>query len=281
MDTVIETITEQIDKLENETGRRRAEVINIRKHFWDDVKVNTDTFDDYLETVINLRQQAQSLAVTQITHKHTFNRLAALRRMHKAPYFGRIDFKEEGESAADQIYIGVATLTDASGENFLIYDWRAPISSVYYDYPPGYTEYSTPGGVIHGNVEKNYNTLFKMARLILCSIRALQLVMKSCNKRLEKARTNICKASLLRFSASKMKLSVTMKADSLSCKEPLVVVKHQALQRIAYLLYKYREWLKADQLFSSLLTLCSIATFLTYYLNSAKKICDKLHSKNI
>ena len=83
LDTVIETITQQIDKLENETGRRRAEVINIRKHFWDDVKVNTDTFDDYLETVINLRQQAQSLAVTQITHKHTFNRLAALRRMQK------------------------------------------------------------------------------------------------------------------------------------------------------------------------------------------------------
>ena len=137
MDTVIETITQQIDKLENETGRRRAEVINIRKHFWDDVKVNTDTFDDYLETVINLRQQAQSLAVTQITHKHTFNRLAALKRMHKSPYFGRIDFKEEGESAAEKIYIGVATLTDASGENFLIYDWRAPISSVYYDYPPG------------------------------------------------------------------------------------------------------------------------------------------------
>ena len=99
MDTVIETIAKQIDKLENETGRRRAEVINIRKHFWDDVKVNTDTFDDYLETVINLRQQAQSLAVTQITHKHTFNRLAALRRMQKAPYFGRIDFTEEGEPA--------------------------------------------------------------------------------------------------------------------------------------------------------------------------------------
>ncbi len=66
--------------------------------------------------------------------------------MHKSPYFGRIDFKEEGESAAEQIYIGVATLTDASGENFLIYDWRAPISSVYYDYPPGPAEYSTPGG---------------------------------------------------------------------------------------------------------------------------------------
>ncbi len=119
LDNVIETITEQIDKLESDTGRRRAEVINIRKHFWDDVKVNTDTFDDYLETVINLRQQAQSLAVTQITHKHTFNRLAALRRMHKAPYFGRIDFKEEGESGAEQIYIGVATLPMQVEKTFL------------------------------------------------------------------------------------------------------------------------------------------------------------------
>ena len=224
MDTVIETITEQIDKLENETGRRRAEVINIRKHFWDDVKVNTDTFDDYLETVINLRQQAQSLAVTQITHKHTFNRLAALRRMHKAPYFGRIDFKEEGEPAAEKIYIEPRLLMQA--EKTFLYMTGAHLFRVYYDYPPGPAEYSTPGGVIHGNVEKNYNTLFKMARLILCSIRALQLVMRSCNKRSEKVRTNICKVSLLQFSASKMKLFVTMKADFLSCKELLVVVKH-------------------------------------------------------
>ena len=119
MDTVIETITEQIDKLENETGRRRAEVINIRKHFWDDVKVNTDTFDDYLETVINLRQQAQSLAVTQITHKHTFNRLAALRRMHKAPYFGRIDFKEEGEPSAEQFILALLHLLMLAEKTFL------------------------------------------------------------------------------------------------------------------------------------------------------------------
>ena len=47
-----------------------------------------------------------------------------------------------------------------------------------------------------------------------------------------------------------------------------------ALRRIAYLLYKYREWLKADQIILFSLTLCSIATFLTYYLNSAKKICE-------
>ena len=60
VDSVMETITEQIGKLEEETSRRRNEVVNIRKHFWDEVKVNTDTFDDYLETIIGLRQEAQA-----------------------------------------------------------------------------------------------------------------------------------------------------------------------------------------------------------------------------
>ena len=157
--SVIETITERISRLEEETSLRRNEVVNLRKHFWDDVKVNTDTFDDYLETIIGLRQQAQALSVNQSTHRQASKRLSELRRMQEVPYFGRIDLIEEGNSSPEQIYIGVSTLTDASGENFLIYDWRAPISSVYYDYPPGPAEYSTPGGVIRGMLEKKWQYL--------------------------------------------------------------------------------------------------------------------------
>jgi len=137
LDSIMSIIVEQIGMLENETSQRRKEVIDFRKHFWDDVKVNTDTFDDYLETIIALRQQAQNLSVSQSTHRQAFKRLSALRRMQKVPYFGRIDFIEEGSSAAERIYIGISTLTDTSGENILIYDWRAPVSSVYYDYAPG------------------------------------------------------------------------------------------------------------------------------------------------
>ncbi|PFJ05343.1 helicase [Bacillus cereus] len=249
LDTVIETIMEQIDKLENETGRRRTEVINIRKHFWDDVKVNTDTFDDYLETIINLRQQAQSLAVTQITHKHTFNRLAALRRMQKAPYFGRIDFTEEGEPAAEQIYIGVSTLTDASGENFLIYDWRAPISSVYYDYPPGPAKYTTPSGVINGNVEKKLQYIIQNGMIDSMFDTSLtigdeilqQALGKGTNKHMQSIVATIQREQnqIIRHDEGRL-LIVQGAAGSGKTSA--------ALQRIAYLLYKYREWLKADQI---------------------------------
>lgn len=44
---VMETITEEMRRLEEETSRRKDEVIHIRKHFWEEVKVNTDSFDDF------------------------------------------------------------------------------------------------------------------------------------------------------------------------------------------------------------------------------------------
>jgi DNA helicase II / ATP-dependent DNA helicase PcrA len=79
VNSVMETITEQINRLEGETSRRRMEVVNIRKHFCDEVKVNIDTFDDYIETIIGLRQEAQALSVSQSTHRHASKGLSSLR----------------------------------------------------------------------------------------------------------------------------------------------------------------------------------------------------------
>ncbi|MGA9287874.1 MAG: helicase, partial [Anaerobacillus sp.] len=103
MDAVMVTIIEQINKFEGETDRWQTEVNDRLKHFWDEVKVNMETFDDYLETIINLRQQAQVLAVNESTHRQASKRLSTLRRTEEKPYFGRIDFKEEGTSP-EKIY---------------------------------------------------------------------------------------------------------------------------------------------------------------------------------
>ncbi len=124
--SVMEIIKDQISRLEEETTQRRNEVVHIRKHFGDEIKVNIDTFDDFLETIIGLRQEAQALSVSQSTHRHASKRLSTLRCMQGVPYFGRIDFIEEGISTQEQVYIGISTLTDESGDHFLIYDWRAP-----------------------------------------------------------------------------------------------------------------------------------------------------------
>ncbi len=62
-------------------------------------------------------------AISSIAHKTP----RKLRAMLNSPYFGRIDFRGKNsgrESPADQIYIGISTLSDKETGDFLVYDWR-------------------------------------------------------------------------------------------------------------------------------------------------------------
>ncbi|MGN4123546.1 RNA polymerase recycling motor HelD [Lysinibacillus sphaericus] len=246
---VMETITEQISRLKEETSQRKNEVVNIRKHFWDEIKVNMDTFDDFLETVIGLRQEAQALSVSQSTHKHASKRLSTLRRMQKVPYFGRIDFIEEGMSTQEQIYIGISSLMDKSGEDFLIYDWRSPISSVYYDYQPGPAQYATPGGIIQGKLEKKWQYLIRGGVLqsmfdtsLTIGDEILQQVLgQGTDKHMHSIVATIQQEQnrIIRHDDGRL-LIVHGAAGSGKTSA--------ALQRIAYLLYKYRDSLNADQI---------------------------------
>ena len=246
---VTEIISNEINRLEEETGRRKSEVIQTRKNFWEEVKVNTDTFDDYLETIISLRQEAQALSVLQTTHKHSSKRLSTLLRMKEIPYFGRIDFIEEGLPATEQIYIGISSLTDASGEDFLIYDWRAPISSVYYDYQPGPAKYVTPGGIVEGTLEKKWQYIIRRGVLqsmfdtsITIGDEILQQVLgKVTDKKMHNIVATIQQEQNRIIRHDQGRILIVQGAAG-SGKTSV------ALQRIAYLLYKYREYMNADQI---------------------------------
>ena len=249
LESVMEVIQQQMNKLEEETLQRRNEVVHIRKHFGDEIKVNLDSFDDFLETIIGLRQETQALSVSQSTHRHASKRLSTLRRMKEAPYFGRIDFIEEGSLTQERVYIGISTLTDESGENFLVYDWRAPISSVYYDYQPGPAKYETPGGIVQGLLEKKWQYLIRGGVLqsmfdtsLTIGDEILQQVLgKGTEKHMHHIAATIQQEQnrIIRHDRSRM-LIVHGAAGSGKTSA--------ALQRIAYLLYKYRDRLKADQI---------------------------------
>lgn len=246
---VMDVITEQIRQVESEISDLKNEVVNIRRHFWDEIKVNTDTFDDFLETIISLRQETQALSVSQSTYGHAAKRLATLRRMQAVPYFGRIDFLEEGYTAEEQIYIGISSLVDTIGEDFLIYDWRAPISSVYYDYEPGPAQYKTPEGKIYGQLEKKWQYMIRNGELQSMFDTSLtigddilqQVLGKGTNKYMQNIVATIQKEQnrIIRHDQGRL-LIVHGAAGSGKTSA--------ALQRIAFLLYKYRDYLKADQI---------------------------------
>jgi DNA helicase-2/ATP-dependent DNA helicase PcrA len=73
-----------------------------------------------------------------------------LRRLMESPYFGRIDFTMEGRTEPLPIYIGVHSFADGMTGTYLIYDWRAPVSSMFYDFELGDAWYQTTAGMVKG-----------------------------------------------------------------------------------------------------------------------------------
>jgi DNA helicase-2/ATP-dependent DNA helicase PcrA len=73
-----------------------------------------------------------------------------LRKLMESPYFGRIDFTMEGRSEPLSIYIGVHSFADGMKGTYLIYDWRAPVSSMFYDFELGDAWYQTAAGMVKG-----------------------------------------------------------------------------------------------------------------------------------
>ena len=78
-------------------------------------------------------------------------RLRNLEKSEDKPYFARIDFKENGKEKKEELYIGKVGVID-SDSKILVTDWRAPISSIYYDGYLGDVEYEAPIGTIKGNL---------------------------------------------------------------------------------------------------------------------------------
>ena len=59
-----------------------------------------DEPDDMIETAASIKQQAELLSERERTHKHLDRHLRTLSRLKYSPYFGRIDFLEEGEESS-------------------------------------------------------------------------------------------------------------------------------------------------------------------------------------
>src|SRR5213080_1565488 len=163
----VEMVVKEIDKkgkkLENNVGKVGADVLELRNTFWQDVTVNLDEPDDIAETAASIKQQAELLSERERTNKQVDKQLKTLERLKFSPYFGRIDFLENGEKTTDYVYLGIASFMDEEEENFLIYDWRAPISSLYYDFAPGPAHYRTMDGVLEGEMELKRQFIIKSA----------------------------------------------------------------------------------------------------------------------
>lgn len=114
---------------------REEDTLQSMKYIWDNQILARD---DEQEKLYQTDQISRMVTATELAEQD----IKTYTRMLKSAYFARIDF-DDGEEVLP-VYIGVASLE--SGGNFYVYDWRAPIASMFYDYELGDAEYKLPDG---------------------------------------------------------------------------------------------------------------------------------------
>ena len=134
-----ERILTQINKVAEGLKTNRSDVIEARRVMSKATGVIRD-FDDVAHLTILVTEVAQQEHVYYEASK----RLHRLKRLLNSPYFARIDFTEDGYDQVEEIYIGRHSLLDEKTHTFHVYDWRAPISSLYYDYGVGRARFNIP-----------------------------------------------------------------------------------------------------------------------------------------
>lgn len=145
LDHVIDEIHISQKDLEQKIKATKRDVKDINRNFNNDVRLKTETYSGMMETAMSIRQQQQMLSERENRQEHAARELGTLNKLEQNPYFARIDFREGDEKRDETIYIGMASFTDRP-DHYLIYDWRAPISSIYYSGGIGDVSYMTPDG---------------------------------------------------------------------------------------------------------------------------------------
>ncbi|RKQ30779.1 RNA polymerase recycling motor HelD [Oceanobacillus halophilus] len=242
-------IDEKQKTIKTKTSGLKESIVDLRKDFWDDVTVNLDEPDDVIETQASLKQQAEFLAERERSHGKMDQERKTLERLKSSPYFGRIDFQETSEDEVDKIYIGVSSLMDKDQENFLIYDWRAPISSMYYDYGPGPAQYKTTEETITGEISLKRQFIIRQGKLKGMFDTGVTIGDELLQQALGNNASTTMQSIVATIQKEQNKIIRNEKSNLLIVQGVAGSGKTSAaLQRIAYLMYRFREELNANNL---------------------------------
>ncbi len=242
-----------IEILNNDINRTRKKINEVDEEF---VMAKKDLADNFYEITRGHADDPTSNADDLSNHYALLNqmeelsvdlrnRLKGLQAQKKSPYFSRIDFLTKGKT--EKIYIGLSNLMDK--DNIIVYDWRAPISSMYYDYELGAASYKVGKSTFKGEI--TLKRQFKIENETLLSYFDTSLTIQD----------DILQEVLSKNSSAKMKQIVssiqkeqnyivrTEEFDNLLVQGVAGSGKTSiALHRAAYLLYSHRGTLKSNDI---------------------------------
>ena len=241
LELVLEKVKAKYADVLKKLGDNAKDMESMNDYFWE----NYTEFDEYGYEMFDNKMALKTRLTQQEEYKRDKKRYE---KMTDAPYFGRVDFCYEGEDEPEVYYIGVGNLTENHGAGAYVYDWRAPVSGLFYDYDKGKAEFLAPMGRIRGEITRKRQYKIREGKLIF----ALETDMNIDDEILQQALSENADSKLKSIVTTIQKEQNSIIRD---VKHRMMVVQgcagsgktSVALHRIAYLLYHNRESLKAAQ----------------------------------
>lgn len=239
LEIVMKEARRQLDEKRESSGRLKSENIETQRELWQDVgsisiENNLDQLVDFLAFIDLMKRQKR-------TYRFTKKLEEKYEKLVFSPYFGRIDFVENGDEKPEKHYIGAANLVN-DNYDIMVYDWRAPVSGMFYDYEIGEAGYISPEGVVsgkvtlkrqykinNGKIEYMFDSNLKIDDEIL-----QEVLSKSTDSRMRTIITSIQREQNQAI-RNEMHKNLVVQGPAGSGKTSI------ALHRVAYLLYKYRD----------------------------------------
>lgn len=252
---VLREIVDQIAEAERHVQQNKAVVTGTQSYISDEYYSVPKSFSQ----LVDLAGGMSGLRLAGLMYRKSLEKLKQLRRLARSAYFGRIDFRETagpGRTAGDRqngtvhpIYIGMSSLTRQDTGEHLIFDWRAPVSSVYYDYELGEAEYESPAGTVFGEVLLKRHFKIRDGEILLMYDNDLTIFDDILQETLGKATGDRMKAIVNTIQREQNRVIREEGRNLLLVQGCAGSGKTSiALHRAAYLLYKHRENMRAEDI---------------------------------
>lgn len=239
---VIGALHQKIEEIDTKIAGNEKDIASMHDYFWE----NYTEFDEYGYEIYDNSNALKNRMKEQDEYAKMRFRYE---KMLDSPYFGRVDFCYEGEDTPETYYIGIANLAKGRAADPYVFDWRAPVSGLFYDYDKGAAQFMAPSGILTGEITKKKQYKIKKGKIIYI----LENDMNIDDEILQQTLSEHADASLKSIVTTIQKEQNSIIRDT---SHRILAVQgcagsgktSVALHRIAYLLYHNRKNLSAAQI---------------------------------
>ena len=159
LEFVLQKLEKRVEEVSLSLEEGQKEIQGMHEYYWENyTEMDQYGYEDYdnqqaLFHQVNANQQ-------QLLLKQRFI------KMMDSPFFGRVDFVYEGEEEPETFYIGIGNFSERTGQTPLIYDWRAPVSGLFYDYDKGPAKYEAPVGELTGEITSKWQYKIRSGKMV-------------------------------------------------------------------------------------------------------------------